>query len=223
MESAKDPEKSNTPSESTPTEKDSSLQVQTPMAKTPAHGSAVTLTDLERYATEPLDRVPTAPGECEKSHPHPHASEEELKRLQHRIDLRLIPICSVLYLLCFLCRQNIGNAKTYHLLDTLPMTTDQYQLALSVFFFTYSTFDIPCNLLLRKLGPRIWLPLITLISGLVTACMGLVQNANSLIGVRLILGMCECGLFPGVAMLMTTWYVKKDVQFRQALFFGAAR
>lgn len=102
------------------------------------------------------------------------------------------------------------------------MTTGQYQIALSVFFFTYSTFDVPCNLALRRLGPKIWLPFVTFISGIVTACMGLVNNADQLIATRLLLGLAECGMFPGVSMLMCTWYVKKDVQFRQALFFGAA-
>lgn len=102
------------------------------------------------------------------------------------------------------------------------MTTGQYQMALSAFFFTYSTFDVPCNLALRKIGPKIWLPFITLISGLVTATMGLVTNANEMIAVRVILGVTECGMFPGVAMLLTTWYVRRDFQFRQALFFGAA-
>ena len=78
-------------------------------------------------------------------------------------------------------------------------------------------------MLLRKLGPKKWLPLITLLSGVVTVCMGLVRNANSLIGVRAVLGLTECGLFPGVAMMITMWYVKKEAQFRQALFFCAAR
>ena len=148
---------------------------------------------------------------------------EELKRLQRRVDFRIIPIFSVLYLLIFLCRQNIGNAKTFKMLDTLPATPKEYQLALTAFFFTYSTFDIPCNMLLRKLGPRIWLPLLTLLSGIVTACMGVVQTPNQLIVVRLLLGVTECGVFPGVAVVITMWYVKKEAQFRQALFFCAAR
>ena len=159
-------------------------------------------------------------GSENKSH---YPTAEELKRLQRKVDLRIIPIFSILYLLIFLCKQNIGNAKTYKMLDTLPATPKQYQLALTVFFLTYSTFDIPCNLLLRKLGPKIWLPLITLLSGIVTACMGIVQTPNQLIVVRLLLGITECGLFPGVAMVITMWYVKKEAQFRQALFFCSAR
>ena len=181
-------------------------------------GSAATLTDIEKTA---IDNVHSSA--CEHKPHHPRPTAEELKHLQRGIDFRIIPICSVLYLLCFLCRQNIGNAKTYHMLDTLPATSQEYQLALTAFFFTYSTFDVPCNILLRKLGPKRWLPLMTFLSGVVTVCMGVVPNAHSLIGVRAVLGMTECGLFPGVAMMITMWYVKKEAQFRQALFFCAAR
>lgn len=163
------------------------------------------------------------PSSNSKSQFHHHPTAEELKRLQRRIDFRIIPILSTLYLLIFLCKQNIGNAKEYNLLDTLPATPKEYQLALTVFFLSYSAFDIPCNILLRKIGPKIWLPSITLISGAVTACMGLVQTPDQLIVVRLLLGITECGLFPGVAVVITMWYVKKEAQFRQALFFCAAR
>ncbi|KAF8469181.1 major facilitator superfamily domain-containing protein [Kalaharituber pfeilii] len=185
---------------------------------TPPGASAVTLADTEKFAADNVH--PSAGGEHKLHHQRPTA--EELKHLQRRLDFRIVPICAILYLLCFLCRQNIGNAKTYHMLETLPLTSKEYHLALTTFFFTYSTFDIPCNILMRRLGPKIWLPLLTLLSGIVTACMGAVHNGDSLIGVRAVLGMAECGLFPGVAMMITMWYVKKEAQFRQALFFCAA-
>jgi Na+/melibiose symporter-like transporter len=122
------------------------------------------------------------------------SSEENTKRLIRRIDVRLVPILSALYLLCFLCRQNIGNAKTYHMTYDLGLSTQQYQLALTVFFFSYSTFDIPCNIMLKKLRPSVWLPLVTLLSGIVTTFMGIVKNADQLIVVRFLLGMTEVRL-----------------------------
>ncbi|KAG0633720.1 major facilitator superfamily domain-containing protein [Tuber brumale] len=149
-------------------------------------------------------------------------AQETTKRILRRVDLRLVPILSFLYLLCFLCRQNIGNAKTYHMTYDLHLTTQQYQIALTAFFLSYSTFDIPCNIMLKKLRPSVWLPLVTLLSGIITVCMGVVKNADELIVVRMLLGMTECGLFPGVAYVITMWYCKKEAQFRQALFFCAA-
>ncbi|RPB00793.1 MFS general substrate transporter [Choiromyces venosus 120613-1] len=148
--------------------------------------------------------------------------QQTTKSILRRIDLRLVPILSLLYLLCFICRQNIGNAKTYHMTYDLHLTTQEYQIALTAFFLSYSTFDIPCNIMLKKLRPSVWLPLVTLLSGIVTVCMGIVENADELIVVRMFLGMTECGLFPGVAYVITMWYCKKEAQFRQALFFCAA-
>ena len=214
MDPPREPTTSSIPLPPVPDELHSSA----PSTQPAPSSSTATLTDIEKAAVD--NNYSTV---CEHRPHNPRPTAEELRHLQRRIDFRIIPICSVLYLLCFLCRQNIGNAKTYNMLDTLPATSQEYQLALSAFFFTYSTFDVPCNMLLRKLGPKMWLPLITLLSGVVTVCMGVVRNANSLIGVRAVLDMTECGLFPGVAMMITMWYVKKEAQFRQALFFCAAR
>jgi len=102
------------------------------------------------------------------------------------------------------------------------MSDGDYTLALTVFFFTYSTFDIPSNMLLKLLRPNVWLPLVTLASGVVTVGMGMSRSGDGLIVARLFLGVTECGLFPGVAYVITLWYRRKEAQFRQALFFCAA-
>lgn len=149
--------------------------------------------------------------------------EHDAKKLVRKIDLRLVPGLALLYLLMFLCRQNIGNAKTFGMKETLGMSNSEYQWALTAFFFTYSFFDIPANMLLKILKPHRWLPLITVISGVITTLMGITASAGGLIAARTVLGMAECGLFPGVAYTITCWYIKKEAQFRQALFFCAAR
>jgi MFS family permease len=164
-----------------------------------------------------LHRTNTVSTSCSRPQHHPHHLH-----LLRRIDLRLVPILSTLYLLCFLCRQNIGNAKTYHLAQDLNLSPSDYQWALTVFFFTYSLFDVPANMLLRLLHPNIWLPSVTLASGIVTVGMGMTESAGGLIAARLVLGMTECGLFPGVAYVITLWYRKREAQFRQALFFCSA-
>lgn len=150
-------------------------------------------------STAPLEHQSSAPAtDPEKA---THSDNISTAQLLRRVDIRLVPILSTLYLLCFLCRQNIGNAKTYHMSTDLPLTTQEYQLALTAFFLAYSTFDIPCNILLKKLRPSVWLPLITFFSGVVTTCMGLVKNADELIVVRLILGMTEVSSSPIAVVL----------------------
>lgn len=70
----------------------------------------------------------------------------------------------------------------------------------TVFFFTYAAFEIPSNLLLKKLRPSVWLPIIMCAWGLVMTLMGIVQNYHGLLISRIFLGLTEAGLFPGVAV-----------------------
>lgn len=76
----------------------------------------------------------------------------------NKMDRKLIPMLAILYLLSFLDRGNIGNAKIQGMLTDLKMSGTEYNLCATVFFFTYCVFEIPCNLALKKLRPSIWLP-----------------------------------------------------------------
>ncbi|KAL2843345.1 major facilitator superfamily domain-containing protein [Aspergillus pseudoustus] len=146
---------------------------------------------------------------------------DEAKVLR-KMDLHLIPILSLLYLLCFLDRGNIGNAKIEGLLDDLHMTGAQYNMCLTVFFITYSTFELPSNLVLKRLRPSIWLPTIMIGVGVVMTLMGIVRNYHGLLIARIFLGVAEAGLYPGVAFYITMWYCRHEAQLRQAMFFSAA-
>ncbi|KAH7305202.1 major facilitator superfamily domain-containing protein [Stachybotrys elegans] len=144
------------------------------------------------------------------------------KKVLRKMDVRLIPMLALLYLLSFLDRGNIGNAKIEGLQEDLNMTGDEYNWCLTVFFFTYAAFEVPSNLLLKKLRPSIWLPTIMVAWGLVMTLMGIVQNYHGLLISRIFLGVTEAGLFPGVAYYLTMWYCRHEIQFRQAMFFSAA-
>lgn len=139
-----------------------------------------------------------------------------------KMDLRLIPMLAVLYLLSFLDRSNIGNAKIQGMNADLGLTGPQYSLCATVFFFTYSAFEIPSNLLLKRFRPSIWLPSIMIAWGTVMTLMGLVQDYHGLLIARVFLGVAEAGLYPGVAYYLTMWYVTSELAFRQGLFFSAA-
>lgn len=99
---------------------------------------------------------------------------------------------------------NIGNAKIEGLQEDLKMTGDEYNWCLTVFFFTYAFFEVPSNLLLKKLRPSIWLPTIMVSWGVVMTLMGIVKNYDGLLVARLFLGVTEAGLFPGVAVRSLT-------------------
>ncbi|KAL6711646.1 hypothetical protein ACN47E_004580 [Coniothyrium glycines] len=164
-----------------------------------------------------IGALATAPGVTMASFAH-----LDEKKILRKMDLRLIPMLALLYLLSFLDRGNIGNAKIEGLTEDLGITGSQYNWCLTAFFFTYAAFEVPSNLLLKKLRPSIWLPTIMVAWGIVSTLMGIVQNYHGLLITRIFLGVAEAGLFPGVAYYITMWYCRHEAQFRQALFFSAA-
>lgn len=121
------------------------------------------------------------------------------KKLMRKIDFRLIPWLCVLYLLSFLDRAAIGNARLYGLEKELKLTSQQYGLALTVFFFPYALFEVPSNILLKRLRPSIWFPIITMLVGVCMLSQGLVKNYHGLLVARFFLGVTEAGLFPGAS------------------------
>jgi len=122
------------------------------------------------------------------------------KRLIRKIDLKLIPFLAFLYLLSFLDRTNIGNARLDKLEEDLKMdkTGLQYNDALAVFFPFYVAAEIPSNMAMKRFRPSIWIPCIMVAWAVCTTLMGIVQNYTGLMVARSALGIAEGGLFPGV-------------------------
>lgn len=144
------------------------------------------------------------------------------KKLLRKLDFHLIPWLTLLYLISFLDRTNIGNAKIDGLLTDLHMSQNQYQASLSIFFISYALFEPLTNVLLKRLRPSIFLPLIMLLWGICMVCMGLVHNFSGLAAARFFLGMFEAGLFPGVNYYLSCWYKRSEFGIRAAVFFSAA-
>ncbi|KAG5366297.1 putative transporter [Yarrowia sp. B02] len=143
-------------------------------------------------------------------------------KLLRKMDWKLVPMVTLLYLMSFLDRGNIGNANIEGLSEDLGLTGQQFNLCLTVFFFTYCTFEVPSNMILKRLRPSVYLPIIMLCWGTCMTLMGIVTNYHGLLVCRLFLGVTEAGLVPGVAYYLTMWYARKEMQLRQALFFSAA-
>ncbi|KAF2681750.1 MFS general substrate transporter [Lentithecium fluviatile CBS 122367] len=193
----------------------SPIQPIDPQTAPRSHSHAAKHNKAEEIAR--IDALALAPGVTRASFAH-----LDEKAILRKMDLRLIPMLALLYLLSFLDRGNIGNAKIEGLVEDLGMTGPQYNWTLTVFFFTYAAFEVPSNLLLKKLRPSVWLPSIMVAWGIVMTLMGIVQNFEGLLIARIFLGVTEAGLFPGVAYYITMWYCRHEAQLRQALFFSAA-
>jgi len=160
--------------------------------------------------------------------PDPDAglSDEEKAKIDRKLlwqlDLKLIPWLCLLYLISFLDRVNIGNAKVEGLQEDLKMTNGQYLVTLTIFFVSYSCFEPLTNVLLKRLRPSVFLPIIMLVWGIVMTTMGLVHNFSGLATARWFLGLAEAGLFPGVNYYLSCWYKRSEFGIRAAIFFSAA-
>ncbi|KAF2171851.1 hypothetical protein M409DRAFT_63405 [Zasmidium cellare ATCC 36951] len=134
----------------------------------------------------------------------------------------------VLYLLSFLDRSNTANARLEGLTDDLHMTGNQYNTGLTMFFVGYILLEVIWNVILKRIGPKLWLPIVTLAFGIVSTLQGVVQYYGGSSGVagflvvRFFLGIAEGGLFPGVVFYLSMWYKRAERQYRVALFFAMA-
>ncbi|KAH8666219.1 major facilitator superfamily domain-containing protein [Ilyonectria robusta] len=152
----------------------------------------------------------------------PHNDDEETKRIMRKVDWHLIPPLMALYIISFMDRSNIGNAKVAGMNADLELTGTQYNMALTVFFFPYALFEVPSNIFLKMMRPSRWLMILVIAWGTVMAMQGIVKNYNQLLVTRTLLGFTEAGFFPAASYLLTTWYPRWEVQTRLAIFFTGA-
>ncbi|KAG6016728.1 hypothetical protein E4U41_004366 [Claviceps citrina] len=134
----------------------------------------------------------------------PHTTH---RRLMTKIDLHVIPFLCLMYLLAFLDRVNIANAKLYHLREDLDMLDppSRFNTAIVIFFVPYVLFEIPSNMLLKRFRPSTWLSLNMFLFGLTTMLQGVVRNYAGLLAARFFLGLFETGMFPGGEACFSTF------------------
>ncbi|EAU90945.1 hypothetical protein CC1G_02332 [Coprinopsis cinerea okayama7 len=151
-----------------------------------------------------------------------HVTEEEKKKVLRKMDWHLLPFISLLYLLSFLDRANIGNARIAGMSEDVGLDGLKYNVVAAVFFVPYALAELPSNVALKLVRPSIWIPSIMVAWGLVMTLMCLCHTYEGLIIARVFLGLTEAGLFPGIAFYLSLWYRRQDVARRIAIFFSAA-
>ncbi|UZJ56119.1 hypothetical protein CBS101457_005439 [Exobasidium rhododendri] len=168
----------------------------------------------------PVDVNPKLAAQAARNYVVPDGVDE--KKLMRKVDFRIVPWLSVLYLLSFLDRSAIGNAKLYNLPEDLHMSSQQFNFASALFFIPYALFEIPSNILLKRLRPSVWFPIITCLVGICMLSQGLVTSYGGLLTARFFLGVTEAGLFPGANYLLSGWYARREFGLRASIFFSAA-
>jgi MFS family permease len=122
-----------------------------------------------------------------------------------RITARLMPLFCLMYLIAYIDRQNVSYAKL-QMADALGMSEAVYGLGAGLFFIGYFLFEAPANLVLAKVGARVWFTRIMATWGLITVALGFTSSPAMFYVLRFLLGAAEAGFFPGVLYVLTLWY-----------------
>lgn len=144
------------------------------------------------------------------------------KRVVGKVTARLIPFIFLCYVIAYIDRVNIGFVKGPLQAD-LGLSAEVFGRGAGIFFIGYCLFEIPSNLVLAKVGARVWIARIMIVWGLVSAFgMMLVRGTWSWYGMRFLLGVAEAGFFPGMVLYLTYWVPSRYRARINALFMMAA-
>lgn len=135
-----------------------------------------------------------------------HAIEKSTIR---KTMIKILPFILILYIVAHLDRVNLGYAALEMNAD-LALSAEIFGLLSGIFFIGYFMFEIPSNMILNKVGARIWIARIMITWGIIVVLTGFVQNATHLYILRFILGIAEAGFFPGAVLYLTYWFRKKE-------------
>ncbi|KAH0334546.1 MFS general substrate transporter, partial [Aureobasidium melanogenum] len=145
------------------------------------------------------------------------------KKLLRKIDLRMMPMMMLIYVLNYLDRNNIAVARLGSFEKDLGLHGTQYNTIISIFFVGYILTQVPTNMILDKVKPSVFLPVIMCCWGAVSACSGAVQNYQGMICLRFCLGFVEAPFFPGSLFLFSSWYTKKELAKRISILYAAGQ
>jgi MFS transporter, ACS family, tartrate transporter len=121
---------------------------------------------------------------------------------------RLLPYCFLLYILCYIDRINVSFASLTMNKD-LGLTAYIYGLAAGAFFWGYCLLEVPSNIILEKVGARPWIARIMITWGMASAATALVTGPWSFFTVRVLVGIAEAGLFPGLLLYFHRWFPQR--------------
>ncbi|GGG16123.1 MFS transporter [Rhodococcoides trifolii] len=119
--------------------------------------------------------------------------------------VRLLPLMGLLYFFNYLDRVNVGYAAL-RMNEDLGLSSAAYGLGAGLFFIGYFIFEVPSNLMLHKVGARVWIARIAITWGILATCMAFVNSSETFYLVRFLTGIAEAGLFPGLILFLTYWF-----------------
>ncbi|KAF7555164.1 hypothetical protein G7Z17_g2366 [Cylindrodendrum hubeiense] len=149
--------------------------------------------------------------------------EDHKKKILRKVDWRLVPMLVLLYLIAYLDKTNIGNAKIEGLTVDLKLKGIQYNIVVAIFFIPFVLFEVPSNMILHRFKRPSWyMGGIVCAWGIVMTMTGIVQNYAGLLIIRFLLGIFEAGFLPGAILIISNWYLPNETQVRIAILYTSA-
>ena len=142
-------------------------------------------------------------------------------RVMRKISWRILPFVMLLYLVSFLDRVNIGFAA-FTMNKAIGLSPAAYGLGGGLFFIGYFLFEVPSNLILYRVGVRVWIARVMVTWGIVSACSAFVTGPHSFYTLRFLLGVAEAGFFPGIILYLSLWFPARYRAIAAAAFMAAA-
>jgi sugar phosphate permease len=163
------------------------------------------------------------PGETPALHSNAaqHFTEAQQRAIVSKVTWRLLPLLFFCYIIAYIDRINVGFAKL-HLREALGVSegvfSSVFGLGAGVFFIGYFLFEVPSNLILQRVGARIWIARIMIFWGIVSAGFMFLKGVTMFYVMRFLLGAAEAGFFPGVILYLTFWYPARERARAVAMF-----
>lgn len=142
-------------------------------------------------------------------------------RTLRRITWRIVPFIMLLYFIAYIDRVNIGFAALTMNKD-LGLTASMLGFGAGIFFWGYFLFEVPSNIILHKVGARLWIARVMVTWGIISGAMAFVQGPTSFYVMRFLLGAAEAGFFPGIILYLSYWFPARHRAGVTAFFMAAA-
>lgn len=143
------------------------------------------------------------------------------KRTLRRLFWRIVPFIMLLYFIAFIDRVNIGFAALSMNKD-IGLSPAAYGFGAGIFFLGYFLFEVPSNLVLEKVGARLWIARVMITWGIISGAMAFVSGQTSFYVLRFLLGAAEAGFFPGIILYLSYWFPQRSRASVTAIFMAAA-
>ncbi|CAG9274403.1 Putative tartrate transporter [Paraburkholderia unamae] len=150
-----------------------------------------------------------------------HSDQDLESRVSRKLMWRIIPFVMLLYFVSFLDRVNVGFAAMTMNKD-IGLSPAAFGLGGGLFFVGYFLFEVPSNLILHRVGARIWIARVMITWGIVSAASAFVSGPTSFYVLRFLLGVAEAGFFPGIILYLSLWFPTKQRAVAAAWFMAAA-